>query len=78
MHVKGYREDDDILVVSNGHWEEHVVELPACTKQRRWLRFIDTGLEPPADIAEVGHELPLPQQRHYRVGSRTTVVLVGR
>ena len=59
------------------HWEEHTFELPHLTG-RRWCRFVDTMKTPPHDIAELGTEAALAEQRHYPVGARSVVVLVSR
>jgi hypothetical protein len=44
----------------------------------RWRRFVDTSLDTPDDITDPGAEEPLIDAHHYRVGPRSTVVLIGR
>jgi glycogen operon protein len=78
MHLLANDGDDDIYLIANAHWEPHAFELPRLPPGRSWWRFVDTGLEPPNDAAEPGAEDVLSAQRSYRVGPRSTVVLVGR
>ena len=79
MHLHGRegQETDDIYFIANAHWEEHTFELPHLIG-RRWCRFVDTMQTPPHDIAEIGAEETLAEQRRYPVGPRSVVVLVSR
>jgi glycogen operon protein len=67
---------EHIFIIANAYWDRLRFELPGLDG-RRWLRFLDTSLEPPRDICDVGHELPLDDGRSYTVGGRSVVVLVG-
>jgi isoamylase len=78
MHLLANDGDDDIYLVANAHWEPHAFELPRLPPGRSWWRFVDTSREPPEDAAEPGAEAVMSSQRSYRVGPRSTVVLVGR
>jgi isoamylase len=79
MHLHGREgeEADDMYFIANAHWEEHTFELPHLSG-RRWCRFVDTMQTPPYDIAELGAEETLVEQRRYPVGPRSVVVLVSR
>jgi glycogen operon protein len=78
MHLLGGRSDDDVYLAANAHWEPHAFELPVLGEGRSWRRFVDTSLEPPADVAEPGAEPPVGAPGAYRVAPRSVVVLVGR
>lgn len=68
---------DHVYVIANAHWEPHDFALPAVVG-RRWHLAVDTMQEPPADIAEPGAELRLPEAERVAVGPRSVVVLVAR
>jgi glycogen operon protein len=79
MHLWGMAVDgaeDHIYFVANAHWDAHDFALPNTGLD--WLRFVDTTLESPHDISEIGGEVPLGHVSSYRVGPRSTVVLIGR
>jgi glycogen operon protein len=68
--------DDNIFIIANAYWDRLRFELPKLDGAR-WARFLDTMREPPRDIAEVGQELLLEDERSYTVEGRSVVVLVG-
>ncbi len=68
----------DIYIAANAYWEKLGLELPKLTGNRRWSRVIDTILESPNDISEVGRESSLEDQSAYEIGPRSVVVLIGR
>jgi hypothetical protein len=68
---------DHAYVIANAHWEPHDFALPAVVG-RRWHLAVDTMQEPPADIAEPGAELRLPESERIADGPRSVVVLVAR
>ena len=75
MQLSGLSEkgsEDNVLFIANAHWEPHDFELP--NTGLRWLRFIDTSLESPRDITEIGKEARVPPKKTYTVGPRSTVV----
>ncbi len=79
MQLSGLSEkgsDDHVFFIANAHWEAQAFQLP--NSGLRWLRFIDTSLESPADITEIGAEVRLPPSGSYTVEARSTVVLIGR
>ena len=80
MHLSRQDESgsvDHIYLIANAHWEEHIFELPAIAN-RSWLRFIDTTMESPDDIAgRDGNGFSVLDTR-YRVGPRSVVVLVAK
>ncbi|MGI8744908.1 MAG: glycogen debranching protein GlgX [Bryobacteraceae bacterium] len=79
LHLSGLSEEgreEHIYFIANAHWEDHVFELP--DRGIRWFRFIDTGRQPPNDIAGPGEEAVLHDSRQYLAGGRSTVVLIGR
>ena len=79
LHLSGLSEtgsEEHIFFIANAHWDRHVFELPDSGIE--WLRFIDTSLDAPNDITDVGAEILLEEQREYMTGPRSTVVLIGR
>jgi glycogen operon protein len=78
MHLLPRDGDDDIYLITNGHWEPQEFELPLLGPGKSWRLSLDTMREPPEDIAEPGQEAVLPRQSAYPVGPRAVVVLVGR
>ncbi len=65
--------------ILNAYWEPLEFELPleAGSDANPWRRWIDTALDPPADIVEWEAAEPAPGQT-YRVGPRSVVVLWAR
>ncbi len=78
MHLLARDGDDDIYLAANAHWEPHAFELPRLPRGKSWRRFVDTSHSAPEDVAEPGAEPPIPAQKTYPVGPRSTIVLVGR
>jgi glycogen operon protein len=78
LHLLRSRNDEDIYIAVNGHWEPRDFELPLVGPDLRWRLFVDTTREPPDDIAEPGGELPIPAFTTLRVSPRSLVVLVAR
>jgi glycogen operon protein len=78
MHLKNHDHEDDIFVILNSHWEQTPFQLPRATEPKRWHRFVDTSLEAPEEIREVGQEVALRDQHFYAVGSRSVVILIGK
>lgn len=76
LHGKSHEAKDHIFVIANSFWEGLTFELPAIG-EHRWARFLDTALDSPADICEVGQERRVENERFYTVGARSVVVLVG-
>lgn len=76
LHGKGRQAEDHIFVIANSFWEGLSFELPIMGGHR-WSRFLDTALDPPTDICEVGQERRIENERLYAVGARSVVVLVG-
>jgi glycogen operon protein len=68
---------ENIYLIANAHWESHTFEIPALLDQN-WFRFVDTTREAPQEIAELGKEERLPDEKHYLVGPRSVVVLIGK
>ena len=72
--LDGKRQQDRSLYVMINAWREPLrFEIQ---QSGPWARAIDTALDSPEDIAEVGRETPL-SAAHYVVGPRSVVVLVS-
>ena len=67
---------NDLYLIANTHGEPHDFELPSL-HARQWRRFVDTSLEGDEAILEPGQFVQLGNQRSYRVGERSVVVLVA-
>lgn len=79
LHLKarGDREcEDNIFIIANAHWEGLQFQLPRL-EYHGWARFLDTSLDPPQDIWDVGQEECVEGVDFYRVAARSVVVLVG-
>ena len=79
LHLRlggGRAAEDNIFIIANAYWEGMHFELPVLDG-RNWARFLDTALESPQDICEVGMERELQDPQSYSVGARSVVVLVG-
>ena len=77
-----YKEDsatppENLYVIMNAYWEPLTFELPALL-DHDWYRFVDTMRESPFDALESGNEERLADQKLYKVGPRSTVVLIGK
>jgi glycogen operon protein len=66
--------DATFHVMLNAYWEPLLLELPTAPHRGAWLRVVDTSLEPPNDIADLGGEAPVTTG-FYRIGPRSAVVL---
>jgi glycogen operon protein len=72
----GFENDADLHVILNMDESDLEFELPR-VKGRKWLRAVDTGLDSPADISEVGQEQPI-KGTTYRANGRSIVVFASR
>ncbi len=77
FHLLGQGRDDDLYVALNAGEKALPFELPSSGRGRAWHRFLDTSLEPPDEISDLGDETVLADGV-YLVGPRSVVVLVGR
>ncbi len=69
------KENVDIYLFSNAHWEAHQVELPLLKEGVKWYRIVDTSKVSPEDFLE--KEQLLEDQNYYDVMERSTIMLVG-
>ena len=69
--------EDHVYFIANAHWEPHLFELPKLPNCR-WYRFIDTMLDPPADIAESSESGTPVTGGQYEMGPRSVVILESR
>jgi isoamylase len=74
----GTAEDNYIYVAMNMHWESRSFEIPALPEGTLWHVFTNTDIQPPHDIAEVGHEVEVENQSEFLLGPRSVVILVGK
>jgi glycogen operon protein len=63
-------------MILNAYWEALEFELPACSKDDPWRRWIDTALESPQDIVE-WQAAPVVAGSKYRAVPRSVVVLTA-
>ncbi len=70
------KEEVDIYIFSNAHWESHQVELPTLKNGAKWYLFVDTDKESPNDILEASQLLE--DQKYYSVAERSTIMLEGK
>ena len=67
----------DIYLIASADWEAANFELPTQKSPHRWYRFVDT-MKAGDEITQIGKEYPLTDQTTYKVGPRSTVVLVAK
>mgnify|MGYP001765356201 CR=1 FL=1 len=70
--------EEFLFFVWNADWGLRSVRLPDPLDGRRWLRIVDTSLDPPEDFADQGAEVPIDPSDAYLVNPRSVVVLVAR
>ena len=75
LNKDGTRED--LHFIAHAHWEDQEFELPDIG-ERKWLRLVDTALPTPQDIADEGHEFPLPSQESYPVKAGSVAIFVAK
>lgn len=74
----GLAQDDYIYVAMNMHWENHHFELPKLPPKRHWHVFVNTSMPEAEEFYPVGEEPRLTDQRHFLVGARSVIILVGK
>ena len=75
--LAGFDGDADVHVILNMDDQDLDFELPA-VEARGWRRAFDTALPEPDDASEPGEEPRVPDDRVYRAGARSAVVLVSK
>jgi len=70
--------DDFIYVAANSHWDGLWMELPQLPADKHWHVFVNTSMQSPYDVWEVGSEPLLEEQSHFFMGPRSSIILVGR
>jgi glycogen operon protein len=79
QHARGGQQPDDTIYVAlNSDWHAHGFELPQLPDGKQWHVFVNTALDFPDDITEVGSETRLEEQSYILIGERSSVILVGR
>ena len=69
-------EDDDFFIMLNAHPEHSAVfTVPAPTRNRRWLRIIDTGCQGPFDFVDPDQGNTVQWGQHVTVANMGCVVL---
>jgi glycogen operon protein len=68
--------DNDVYVMINTFWQALAFEVQE-GQPGDWFRVLDTSLPSPQDIFATGLEPPLGNL-HYKVGPRSTVVLIRK
>jgi glycogen operon protein len=76
-HILGGTEPD-LLLLFNASTEAVWFVLPSPPDGQRWRLAADTSLPSPQDLLAPGEELSLDGQARYRVGPRSSVILVMR
>ncbi|MBF0465525.1 MAG: glycogen debranching protein GlgX [Nitrospirae bacterium] len=78
MFIAGHDASGDIYIILNSYYDFLRFNLPAPTCWKKWHRLIDTNLESPCDIMDVGSEFYIEEQNHYVVAPRSVVVLLSK
>jgi glycogen operon protein len=77
FQMHGWRNQPDILVMFNAHWDSRRFNLPPHGGQWNWKRLVDTNLPSPLDILEEKDAVPLRPADHYIMSPRAAVILIG-
>ncbi|MEM1169717.1 MAG: glycogen debranching protein GlgX [Cyanobacteria bacterium P01_H01_bin.35] len=72
------KEDNDIYVAMNMHWESTWFETPGLSEGKSWHVFANTACASPQDSWVPGTEPALANQQGLLVGDRSVVILVSR
>lgn len=70
--------NDSLYAAFNMHWEPATVELPEPIDGDNWYIFVDTSKPSPYDIAEVGAESVLIEDRTITMSPRSCLVAVPK
>lgn len=71
-------EEPDMHVMMNMDYRDMKFEIPQLSDGRVWHRYVDTSLESPDDILEIGQTKPLASQEYYILETHSIVVLVTK
>jgi isoamylase len=78
-HAKeGIVKDVMVYVAVNMYWEGLHFEIPALPAEKKWYLVSNTDIPAPNDSFDGGKEPLLENQHEFLVGSRSTVVLIGK
>jgi glycogen operon protein len=77
MHLKGQPDEAEIYLIAHASGLDVDFALPVLNSGLTWRRVIDTALPVGQESASVGAETVLENQKAYRVGGRSVVVLVS-
>ncbi|MCG6552988.1 MAG: glycogen debranching protein GlgX [Candidatus Magnetominusculus sp. LBB02] len=78
MLLMGGASGSDIYLVMNCYYEQLRFDLPPLSHNKKWYRVVDTNLEPPHDIEDMGHEAELNEQWFYCVAPRSVIILISK
>jgi isoamylase len=70
--------EPDLYLMFNASKHEESFRLPQAPNGNAWRLAVDTYRAAPGDYLEAGEESPLQSQDRYRVGPRSSVVLLAR
>ncbi len=70
--------NDNLYAAFNMHWDAVDIELPQPIDGDDWYVFVDTGKPAPDDIADVGAESILIQNKRYSMAPRSCLVAVPK
>ena len=78
-HARGGTVPDQTLYVAfNSGWEAHSFELPTLPDGEQWHVMVNTSMPSPQDICSPGEEWLLGEQGYVLLGSRSSMILVGK
>ena len=66
-----------VYLIANAYWDPLSFKLPTAGDER-WYRVVDTFLESPYDVADLGEAERLADQQRYDAGPRSVVLLLSR
>jgi isoamylase len=72
-----WQAEPHLYLMFNASTEEVSFTLPALPDLRHWYLAVDTSLPTPHDLVETGAEIALEDPSTYRVGPRSSAILVA-
>ena len=72
------KQDNDIYVAMNMHWDSLWFNIPGLSDGKHWHIFVNTACASPEDVWELGSEPVLENQHGLLLGDRSIVILVSK
>ncbi|MDT3401528.1 glycogen debranching protein GlgX [Mucilaginibacter terrae] len=74
----GAETDDHIYIATNSYWDAVVLELPQLPGGMHWHTSVNTGMPNGASYFDLGQEPVVEHPKHFILGPRSAIVLIGK